>query len=64
MERQFYPLNMDLFGGDELNIVLQGESYGWPSSAYGFTYGLKETSMNLITMQNMKAISSSHHLSE
>tara|TARA_B100001027_G_scaffold207323_1_gene171654 strand:- start:851 stop:2326 length:1476 start_codon:yes stop_codon:yes gene_type:complete len=29
------------FGGDELNIVLEGRNYGWPSSAYGFTYGLK-----------------------
>ena len=29
------------FGGDELNIVAEGKDYGWPSSAYGFTYGLE-----------------------
>ena len=29
------------FGGDELNIVVEGKDYGWPSSAYGFTYGLE-----------------------
>ena len=29
------------FGGDEFNIVIEGKNYGWPSSAYGFTYGLK-----------------------
>ena len=29
------------FGGDELNTVIEGGNYGWPSSAYGFTYGLE-----------------------
>ena len=29
------------FGGDELNLVMEGEDYGWPTSAYGFTYGLE-----------------------
>jgi len=29
------------FGGDELNIVAEGKDFGWPSSAYGFTYGLE-----------------------
>ena len=29
------------FGGDELNLVIEGEDYGWPTSAYGFTYGLE-----------------------
>jgi len=29
------------FGGDELNIVIEGNNYGWPYSAYGFTYGLE-----------------------
>ena len=29
------------FGGDEFNIVVKGKDYGWPSSAYGFTYSLE-----------------------
>jgi len=29
------------FGGDEFNIVVEGKDYGWPSSAYGFTYSLE-----------------------
>ena len=29
------------FGGDEVNIIEEGGDYGWPSSAYGFTYGLE-----------------------
>ena len=29
------------FGGDEFNNVYQGSDYGWPSSAYGFTYSLE-----------------------
>jgi hypothetical protein len=29
------------FGGDEVNIIEEGRDYGWPSSAYGFTYGLE-----------------------
>ena len=29
------------FGGDEVNNVYEGGNYGWPSSAYGFTYSLE-----------------------
>lgn len=29
------------FGGDEVNIISEGSFYGWPESAYGFTYGLE-----------------------
>ncbi len=28
-------------GGDELNVVVFGESYGWPDSTYGTKYGSK-----------------------
>lgn len=31
-------------GGDELNLVIEGADYGWPSSSYGVDYGKKSLS--------------------
>ena len=29
-------------GGDELNLIVQGEDYGWPVASYGFEYYLED----------------------
>jgi|GEM_PF-214983 cytochrome c2 len=42
------------YGGDELNLLMRGNDYGWPESSYGTDYGKKVLTISGETGQHRK----------
>nr|WP_246261132.1 PQQ-dependent sugar dehydrogenase [Alteromonas ponticola] len=44
------------FGGDELNLLIEGNDYGWPESSFGVDYGKKVLTMSGETGQHLNGV--------
>ncbi|WP_288353675.1 PQQ-dependent sugar dehydrogenase [uncultured Marinobacter sp.] len=42
------------YGGDELNLLIEGQDYGWPESSFGTDYGKKVLTISGETGQHLK----------
>tara|TARA_R110000851_G_scaffold302714_2_gene460043 strand:+ start:21542 stop:23362 length:1821 start_codon:yes stop_codon:yes gene_type:complete len=53
-EGNIYLTEHGPFGGDELNLLVEGRDYGWPESSFGTDYGKKVLTISGETGQHLK----------
>ncbi len=51
---QLWASEMGPRGGDELNLILPGRNYGWPTIGYGIEYGGGQVGEGLTQMEGME----------